>query len=52
MIVAATGVPLAAAGLSLVAGAGGGLYWTVPALVAGFAGAVVNAWVLLIEILR
>jgi len=32
--------------------AGGGLYWTVPALLAGFSGAVVNAWVLLVEILR
>jgi hypothetical protein len=52
VIVAATGLPLVVAGVSLVAGAGGGLYWTVPALLAGFAGAVVNAWVLLVEILR
>jgi hypothetical protein len=52
VIVACTGVPLVTAGATLVAGAGGGLYWTVPALVAGFVGAVFNAWVLLVEILR
>ena len=52
VIVACTGAPLVAAGATLVAGAGGGLYWTVPALVAGFVGAVFNAWVLLVEILR
>jgi hypothetical protein len=52
VIVACTGVPLVTAGATLVAGEGGGLYWTVPALLAGFAGAVFNAWVLLVEILR
>ena len=52
VIVALTGAPLVVAGATLVAGVGGGLYWTVPALLAGFAGAVVNAWVLLVEILR
>jgi hypothetical protein len=52
VIVACTGAPLVTAGATLVAGAGGGLYWTVPALVAGFVGAVFNAWVLLVEILR
>jgi hypothetical protein len=52
VIVACTGVPLVTAGATLVAGDGGGLYWTVPALLAGFAGAVFNAWVLLVEILR
>ena len=52
VIVALTGAPLVVAGATLIAGAGGGLYWTVPALLAGFAGAVSNAWVLLIEILR
>jgi hypothetical protein len=52
VIVGCTGVPLVLAGATLVAGDGGGLYWTVPALLAGFAGAVFNAWVLLVEILR
>lgn len=45
-------VPFLIAGLTLLAGAGGGLYWLVPgvcfALVIGGA----NGWVLLIEILR
>ena len=41
-----------AAGLSLILGAGGGLYWLVPAMVLGFGGAVLNAWVLLVEIVR
>ena len=41
-----------AGAISLLVGAGGGLYWFVPAVVLGFAGAVLNAWVLLIEILR
>ena len=46
------GLPLMAGAISLLVGAGGGLYWFVPAVVLGFAGAVLNAWVLLIEILR
>jgi len=29
-----------------------GLYWLVPAMVLGFGGAVLNAWVLLVEIVR
>lgn len=40
------------AGTSLAAGSGGGLYWVLAGTVAGFVGAVVNAWVLLVEINR
>jgi hypothetical protein len=40
------------AGVSLLLGAGGGLYWVVPAVVFSLLTAVLNAWVLLIEILR
>lgn len=40
------------AGISLMAGAGGGLLWTVPAILAAFLGGVGNAWVLLVEIQR
>jgi hypothetical protein len=40
------------AGLSLIAGAGGGLLWIVPAVLVAFLGGVGNAWVLLIEIQR
>jgi hypothetical protein len=52
VVLAAFGVPLLAGGISLFVGGGGGLYWLVGALVLGLAGAVLNAWVLLVEILR
>lgn len=45
-------VPCTVAGLSLTAGWGGGLYWLVPTALLGIGGAVYNAWVLLVEILR
>jgi hypothetical protein len=45
-------VPFVGAGVSLVAGAGGGLYWLVPAFVFAFVTAAVNGWVLLVEIMR
>jgi hypothetical protein len=41
-----------AGAISLLVLADGGLYWFVPAVALGFIGAVTNAWVLLIEILR
>jgi modulator of FtsH protease len=52
VVLAAFALPLVAAGLTLMLGAGGGLYWLVPAMVLGFGGAVLNAWVLLVEIVR
>jgi modulator of FtsH protease len=51
VIVAAT-VPMVAAGISVLAGAGGGLYWLVAAVILGFVGAILNAWILLVEIVR
>jgi modulator of FtsH protease len=42
----------AIAGASLLAETGGGLYWLVPAVLLAFAAALVDAWVLLIEIVR
>lgn len=39
-------------GVSLCAGAGGGLYWLLFGTVLAFVVASVNAWVLLVEILR
>jgi hypothetical protein len=45
-------LPLPAAGGSLLVGAGGGLYWLVPGIVLCLVVAVLDAWVLLIEILR
>jgi modulator of FtsH protease len=40
------------AGALLLAEAGGGLYWWPAAIVVAYLGALVNAWVLLVEILR
>jgi modulator of FtsH protease len=45
-------LPMVAAGASLLAGWGGGLYWVVGGVVATLIAAVVDAWVLLIEIRR
>ena len=45
-------VPALLAGISLAAHWGGGLYWLVPATILGIGGAVYNAWVLLVEIVR
>jgi modulator of FtsH protease len=41
-----------AGGLSLVAGGGGGLYWVFAATALAFLVSAVNAWVLLVEVLR
>jgi hypothetical protein len=45
-------VPFIVAGITLLVGAGGGLYWLVPGVVFAFVTAAVNAWVLLVEIMR
>jgi hypothetical protein len=45
-------IPMIVAGISVLAGAGGGLYWLVPEVILGFSGAIVNAWILLVEIQR
>ncbi len=45
-------LPIMAAGVSLLAQRDGGLYWLVPGVVMALAGGIINAWVLLIEILR
>jgi hypothetical protein len=39
-------------GCSLLAGSGGGLYWILGGTMLAFVGTTVNAWVLLVEILR
>lgn len=39
-------------GISLVAESGGGLDWVLAAVIGAFLGAALNAWVLLVEILR
>jgi hypothetical protein len=45
-------LPLIVGGLSVSAESGGGLYWIVAAIVLAITGAVANAWVLLVEIMR
>jgi hypothetical protein len=53
IVLAQTAVlPLLVAGVSLLLGAGGGLYWLVPGVVFCLVIAVLDAWVLLIEIMR
>ncbi len=57
--VLAQGVPILAlvagttlAGIGMITGSLGGLYWLVPAVIGAVAGGLIQAWVLLIEILR
>jgi modulator of FtsH protease len=45
-------VPFALAGASLLAETGGGLYWALAGIIFAIIGAVLNAWVLMVEILR
>jgi hypothetical protein len=45
-------IPQLIAGISVLVGAGGGLYWLVPGTLLSFAAGLINAWVLLIEIQR
>lgn len=47
-----SGIPLIACGGSLLLGGGGGLYWMVVGVIISFAAALLDAWVLLIEIQR
>jgi hypothetical protein len=48
----AASVPLAIAGVSLLAESGGGLYWLSAAVGLAFIAAIGNAWVLLVEVVR
>jgi hypothetical protein len=45
-------LPIVVAGVSLLVGAGGGLYWLVPGFAFAFVTAVFGGWVLLVEINR
>ncbi len=45
-------VPFVVAGFSVLARAGGGLYWVAPGVLFSFVVGGLNAWVLLVEILR
>jgi hypothetical protein len=52
LLIAVGTIPFVVGALSLFAEAGGGLYWVAAGVVLSMAGAVLNAWVLLVEILR
>jgi hypothetical protein len=45
-------MPIVLGAVSLLAQAGGGLYWVAAGIVLAITGGVANAWVLLVEILR
>ena len=45
-------IPLAIGAVSMIAGTGGGLYWIAAGIVATIFCAVINAWIVLVEILR
>jgi hypothetical protein len=45
-------LPFVVAGISLIAGSGGGCYWLVAAMIAAILAALENSWVLLVEIVR
>jgi hypothetical protein len=47
---AATPVLTAVAGISLILGAGGGLYWLIPAMVTSLVGGVISAWLFLVKV--
>lgn len=51
-IVLAGTLPFAAGGISLIAESGGGLYWVLAGTALALIGAGLNAWVMLVEILR
>jgi len=45
-----TAVLVAIAGVTLIAGAGGGLYWLIPAIASSLIGGVINAWMFLVRL--
>jgi modulator of FtsH protease len=52
LLALASTAPTVIAGVTVIAGAGGGLHWVVGELILGFSIAIYHARVLLIEILR
>jgi hypothetical protein len=52
LVIVAGTVPMIIAGGSVLAQAGGGLYWLVAEIILAFVGTVLNAWILLVEIHR
>ena len=52
VVTQAATLPMVVAGVSLLLGAGGGLYWVVPGVTLCLLVAIANAWVLLVEVVR
>jgi hypothetical protein len=52
VVTQAATVPIVVAGISFLLRAGGGLYWLVPGVAFSLVVAVVDAWVLLVEVVR
>jgi modulator of FtsH protease len=52
VVVVPGSLPYLVCALSLLVGAGGGLAWIAAGIIGGMVGAVINAWVLLVEIRR
>jgi hypothetical protein len=52
VVTQAATLPMVVAGVSLLLGAGGGLYWVVPGVTFCLLVAIANAWVLLVEVVR
>jgi hypothetical protein len=52
VVTQAATLPMVVAGVSLLLGAGGGLYWIVPGVTFCLLVAIANAWVLLVEVVR
>lgn len=52
MVRGAGTIPFLIGGISVIMGSGGGLYWVAAGIVLAIVGAIANAWVLLVEILR
>ena len=52
VVTQAATLPMVVAGVSLLLAAGGGLYWIVPGVSFSLVVANVNAWVLLVEVVR
>jgi len=51
-VIQCTAVPLVVAGLTMIIGRGGGLFWLGAGVLVAFAGSVYNGWILLVEVVR
>jgi hypothetical protein len=47
-----TALPLMLAGISMIIGKGGGLFWLGAGMLVAFTGSVYNGWILLVEVVR